>query len=162
VTDGVTGTLETEFRAAMRHVASPVAVVTTYADDRPHGSTVSAFMSLSMQPPMLLVSLDNRSALLSLLSVGSPLGVNILASGQSDLATLFATRGADRFGSVAWTLRDGCPALDDTHAWVATRVGRLVEAGDHTLVLADVIGAAHDTREPLVYHQRVYGTHLPH
>ena len=158
----MTSTLEMEFRAAMRHVASPVAVVTTYADERPHGSTVSAFMSLSMEPPMLLVSLDNRSALLTLLTVGSPVGVNILASGQSEVATLFATRGADRFGSVGWSLRDGCPALDDTHAWVATRVSRLVPAGDHTLVLADVIGAAHDTREPLVYHQRVYGTHLPH
>ncbi|MDH2416247.1 flavin reductase family protein [Nocardioides sp. CER19] len=158
----MTEVLEEQFRAAMRHVASPVAIVTTYAGDQPHGSTVSAFMSLSMQPPMLLVSLDNRSGLLSLLSVGSPLGVNILASGQSDIATLFATRGADRFGTVSWTLRDGSPALDDTHAWVATRVGSLVAAGDHTLVLCDVLGAAHDTRAPLVYHQRVYGTHLPH
>jgi flavin reductase (DIM6/NTAB) family NADH-FMN oxidoreductase RutF len=155
------GALEAEFRAAMRNVASPVAVVTTYAGDMPHGSTVSAFMSLSMQPPMLLVSLDNRSALLSLLSIGSPLGVNILSSDQSDLAALFATPDADRFAAVGWGLRDGSPALDATHAWVATRVGSLVPAGDHTLVLADVIGAAHDTREPLVYHQRAYGTHLP-
>ena len=111
---------------------------------------------------MLLVSLDNRSSLLTLLSVGSPLGVNILASGQSDVAALFATRGADRFAALPWSLRDGAPALDDTHAWVATRVGSLVPAGDHTLVLADVIGAAHDTREPLIYHQKAYGTHLPY
>lgn len=158
----MTEVLETEFRAAMRHVASPVAIVTTYVDGRPHGSTVSAFMSLSMEPPMLLVSLDNRSALLSRLSIGSPLGINILASGQSDIATLFATRGADRFGTVSWELRDGAPALSGTHAWVATRVGSMVVAGDHTLVLADVVGAAHDTHEPLVYHQKVYGTHLPH
>jgi flavin reductase (DIM6/NTAB) family NADH-FMN oxidoreductase RutF len=157
----MTSVLEDDFRAAMRHVASPVAVVTTYADDRPHGSTVSAFMSLSMVPPMLLVSLDNRSALLRTLSVGSPLGVNILAGDQSDIAALFATRDADRFGAVSWTLRDGSPALVDTHAWVATRVGSLVPAGDHTLVLADVIGASHDTREPLIYHARAYGTHLP-
>jgi flavin reductase (DIM6/NTAB) family NADH-FMN oxidoreductase RutF len=154
-------TLEDEFRAAMRNVASPVAVVTTYDGERPHGSTVSAFMSLSMEPPMLLVSLDNRATLLTRLQVGSPMGVNILASGQSELATLFATRGADRFAAVPWELREGCPALSDTHAWVATRVGSLVPAGDHTLVLADVIGAAADTREPLVYHQRLYGTHLP-
>ena len=111
---------------------------------------------------MLLISLDNRAALLARLRVGSPVGVNILASGQSELATLFATRGADRFGAVEWELRDGCPALSDTHAWVATRVGSLVPAGDHTLVLADVVGAAHDTREPLVYHQRLFGTHAPH
>ena len=160
--EAMTDVLETEFRAAMRHVASPVAVVTTCAGGQPHGSTVSAFMSLSMQPPMLLVSLDNRSTLLRLLSVGSPLGVNILASGQSDVAALFATRGADRFAAVPWSPRDGAPALDDTHAWVATRVGSLVPAGDHTLVLADVIGAAHDTREPLIYHQKAYGTHLPY
>lgn len=153
--------LEADYRAAMRHVASPVAVVTTYVGDQPHGSTVSAFMSLSMHPPMLLVSLDNRSTLLALLSVGSPLGVNILAGGQSDVAALFATRGADRFGAVSWELRDGAPALLDTHAWVGTGVGSLVPAGDHTLVLADVIGAAHDTRDPLIYHQKVYGTHLP-
>lgn len=158
----MTGVLETEFRAAMRNVASPVAVVTTYVGDQPHGSTVSAFMSLSMEPPMLLVCLDNRSALLALLSAGSPLGVNILASGQSDVATLFATRDVDRFGALSWSLRDGSPALVDTHAWVATRVGSLMPGGDHTLVLADVIGASHDTREPLVYHQKVYGTHLPH
>lgn len=158
----MTSALEAEFRAAMRHVASPVAVVTTYVDDRPHGSTVSAFMSLSMEPPMLLVSLDNRSTLLSLLSVGSPLGVNILASTQSDVAALFATREADRFAAVSWELRDGAPALVDTHAWVATRVGSVLPAGDHTLVLCDVIGAAHDTREPLIYHQKVYGTHRPH
>ncbi|GAB7007837.1 flavin reductase family protein [Nocardioides sp. AN3] len=156
-----THVVEDQFRAAMRHVASPVAVVTTYAGDQPHGTTVSAFMSLSMQPPILLVSLDNRSSLLPLITVGSPVGINILASGQTDLATLFATRGAERFAATPWSLRDGAPALDDTHAWVSTRVGSLVPAGDHTLLLCDVIGAAHDTREPLVYHQRAYGTHLP-
>jgi flavin reductase (DIM6/NTAB) family NADH-FMN oxidoreductase RutF len=157
----MTTELEDSFRIAMSHVASPVAVVTTYAGDRPHGSTVSAFMSLSMQPPMILVSLDNRSTLLTRLAVGSPLGVNVLASGQSALAALFATRGADRFSQVGWALADGAPALADTHAWVAGRVSSLVPAGDHTLVIADVLSASSDTREPLVYHRKAYGTHLP-
>lgn len=151
--------LEEAFRATMGHVASPVAVVTTYADGRPHGSTVSAFLSLSMRPPMVLVSFDNRSSLLSRLSAGSPLGLNLLTSGQSETARLFATPGADRFGVVGWSLVDGAPALAGTHGWVACRVGSLVPAGDHTLVLADVVGAAHDTREPLVYHRRTYGTY---
>lgn len=159
--EGSAEELEVAFRAAMGHVASPVAVVTTYADGRPAGSTVSAFMSLSMQPPMLLVSLDARSSLLPLLPVGAAMGVNILASGQSEVATLFATRGADRFATVAWEVRDGAPALADTHAWVATRVASLVPAGDHVLVLADVVGASHRTQEPLVYHRRSYGTHRP-
>lgn len=157
--EAIGATLEDAFRDAMGHVASPVAVVTTYDGDEPFGSTVSAFMSLSMDPPMLLVSLDNRSSLLARLRVGSPLGVNVLASEQSEVARVFAARGHDRFGTVAWSVVDGAPALEDTHAWVAAQVASLVPAGDHTLVLADVLTAAHDTREPLVYHRRAYGTH---
>lgn len=151
--------LADDFRVAMGHVAAPVAVVTTLAGGRPYGSTVSAFMSLSMEPPMLLVSLDNRSSLLGRLAVGAPVGTNILASGQSDVARVFAAPGVDRFAAVAWSLADGAPALADTHAWVAGRVGSLVPAGDHTLVLVDVLAAAYDSREPLVYHRRTYGTH---
>ena len=154
--------LEDEFREAMGHVASPVAIVTTYVDGTPYGTTVSAFLSLSMRPPKLLVSLDNRSSLLGWLRVGSVVGANILASGQSDLAGLFSTRGVDRFAAVGWSLVDGAPALADTHAWVASRVESLVTAGDHTLVLADVISARADSREPLTYHRRTYGTHRPH
>lgn len=154
--------LEDEFREAMGHVASPVAIVTTYVDGTPYGTTVSAFLSLSMRPPMLLVSLDNRSSLLRWLRVGSVIGANVLASGQSDLASLFSTRGVDRFAAIGWELVDGAPALTDTHAWVAARVESLVTAGDHTLVLADVLGARSDTREPLTYHRRTYGTHRAH
>lgn len=151
--------LQESFRDAMGHVASPVTVVTTYDGDEPFGSTVSAFMSLSMDPPMLLVSLDYRSSLLARLRVGSPLGVNVLASEQTEVARVFATRGHDRFGVVAWSVADGAPSLAQTHAWVAARVASLVPAGDHTLVLADVVTAKHHTREPLVYHRRAYGTH---
>jgi flavin reductase (DIM6/NTAB) family NADH-FMN oxidoreductase RutF len=148
-----------DFRAAMGHVAAPVSVITTCVDGVPFGSTVSALMSLSMEPPMLLVSLMSGSALLARLTVGAPIGANVLASGQSDVAAVFATRGVDRFGAVDWSLADGAPALAGTHAWVAGRVASLVPAGDHTLVLADVVTATHDTRDPLVYHRRTYGTH---
>ncbi|WGL52020.1 flavin reductase family protein [Nocardioides sp. BP30] len=151
--------LQDAFRLAMGHVASPVAVVTTYASGRPVGTTVSAFMSLSMAPPMVLVSLDHRSSLLAALAVGAPLGLNILAGDQRDVARIFATPGIDRFAAVDWAPRDAAPALSGVHAWVGARVSSLVGAGDHVLVLADVETAAHDTREPLVYHQRAYGTH---
>jgi flavin reductase (DIM6/NTAB) family NADH-FMN oxidoreductase RutF len=148
------------FRLAMGHVAAPVAVVTAWDGDRPFGSTVSAFLSLSMDPPMLLVSLDSRSSLLARLTLGAPVGANILASGQSQVARTFATRDVDRFATVTWSLADGAPALAGTHAWVAGRVASLVPAGDHTLVLADVVSASHDpVQEPLVYHRRTYGTH---
>jgi flavin reductase (DIM6/NTAB) family NADH-FMN oxidoreductase RutF len=158
--------LQLAFRAAMGNVAGPVSVVTTHAAGKPAGTTVSAFVSLSMEPPMLLVSLMRGSYLLSLLSVGSTVGVNVLCSEQAALATQFTGRHEERFSGVDWVLLDGAPALAGAHAWVSLRVARLVPAGDHVLVLGDVLNAvsrAHDEPgDPLTYHRRSFGTHVDH
>lgn len=158
--------LQLAFRAAMGNVAGPVSVVTTHAAGKPAGTTVSAFVSLSMEPPMLLVSLMRGSYLLSLLSVGSTVGVNVLGSEQAALATQFTGRHEERFRGVEWVLLDGAPALAGAHAWVSLRVARLVPAGDHVLVLGDVLNAvsrAHDEPgDPLTYHRRSFGTHVDH
>jgi flavin reductase (DIM6/NTAB) family NADH-FMN oxidoreductase RutF len=158
--------LQTAFRAAMGNVAGPVSVVTTHAAGKPAGTTVSAFVSLSMEPPMLLVSLMRGSHLLSLLTVGSTVGVNVLGAHQHDLATQFTGRHDERFRGVDWVLLDGAPALEGAHAFVSLRVARMVPAGDHVLVLGDVVHAvaeAHDEPgTPLTYHRRSFGTHLAH
>src|SRR3954469_19110691 len=85
--------LQTSFRNVMAGVCTPVSVVTTIADGRPHGTTVSAFASLSMDPPMVQVSLDHGSELLALVRDSGTFGLNVLSSGQSALATMFATKG---------------------------------------------------------------------
>lgn len=151
--------LQKSFRAAMGNVAAAVSVVTTFHDGAPHGTTVSAFSSLSMDPPMLLVSLDNRSKLLAKLSVGSRVGVNVLSAHQDQVALRFAGKGDDKFLDVPWQLEDGAPALSDRHAWVAITVARLVEAGDHTLVLGDVEAADTSSSLALTYWQRAFGSH---
>ena len=151
--------LSKSFRAAMGNVAAAVSVVTVLEDDRPHGTTVSAFASLSMDPPMLLVSLDNTSTLLSRLRAGSLVGVNVLDARQDQVALRFARKDADKFVDIPWQLEDGAPALRDRHAWVAMSVAQLVEAGDHTLVLGDVLAADVSTDAPLTYWQRTFGTH---
>lgn len=148
-----------ELRTAMGQVAAAVSVVTTLAGNRPHGTTVSAFMSLSMEPPMILVSLDRTSALLELLDVGSPVGLNVLAAHQDQIALRFATKGEDKFGNIAWQVDHGAPALIDRHAWVAGEVAELVSAGDHVLVLIDVAHANAGGQAPLTYWQRTFGTH---
>ena len=105
--------LADDFREVMAGVATPVAVVTTLAAGRPHGTTVSAFTSLSLAPPMVMVALDERSDLLRQLSVGSPLGLNVLAGGESALALAFARKGEDKFAGVEWvpdTVRRACAA----------------------------------------------------
>jgi flavin reductase (DIM6/NTAB) family NADH-FMN oxidoreductase RutF len=160
--------LQAAFRAAMGNVAGPVSVVTTHAAGKPAGTTVSAFVSLSMDPPMLLVSLMRGSYLLSLLSVGSTVGVNVLGAHQAHLAHRFTGRHDERFVDVDWVLLDGAPALAEAHAWISLRVARLVPAGDHVLVLGDVVDAAVGDAlpgalaGPLTYHRRTFGTHHSH
>ena len=154
--------LQDAFREAMASVAAPVSVVTTHVGGRPYGTTVSAFASLSVAPPMLLISLQDSSHLLSLLHVGTRFGVNVLAASQAALAGRFASRAEDKFAGVDWVLEDGAPSLLGSHAWVALEVGRLVPAGDHVLVLGDVVRAVTRDDQPLTYHRRSFGTHLAH
>lgn len=148
-----------QFKDAMSQLAAAVTVVTTGTAEHPHGTTVSAFMSLSLEPPMVLVSLDQRSSLLAQLAVGSPIGINVLSTEQGELARRFATRGVDRFSDVRWCMADGAPKLDGNHTWVAGTVARLIEAGDHVLVLVDVCCADVNSNQPLLYWQREFGTH---
>jgi len=157
--DDLRDDLRDTFKNAMSSIASPVSVVTTMVDGAPYGTTVSAFVSLSMDPPMLLVSLMQSSRLLGLLRPGAAVGVNVLADNQHEIATRFAQRGEDKFRDVAWRIRDDAPEVVERHAWVAMRVAQLVPAGDHTLVLGDVHAADCGGRDPLTYWRRTFGTH---
>ena len=91
------------FREALAAVAAPVGVVTSFDGDRPHGTTVSAFCSLSLDPPLVLVSLDRDSDLLRMVRESRRYGINVLAHDQEDLATRFARKGVDKFDDVAWS-----------------------------------------------------------
>ena len=148
-----------DFRELMAQVAGSVAIVTTVHDGVPYGSTVTAFVSLSLDPPMMLVSLGRDSSLLHRLRIGSILGVNVLTSHQASLATQFSRRGIDRFAGVAWRREDGAAALPDVHAWSALSITRTIEAGDHILLIGDVMAARTGNGVPLTYWQRGYGSH---
>ena len=157
----VTEPLGEVFREVMAGVCTPVTVVTTFTGGRPLGTTVSAFASLSMTPPMVVVSLDRRSDLLAALGEGTRLGVNVLGSSQAALAGGFARKGVDKFGDVDWHLESGVPRLGGSPGWLACVVSRLVGGGDHVLILADVRRAETEPGPPLTYHARTFGTHSP-
>jgi len=144
----------------MARVCTPVAVVTTIYDGRPHGTTVSAFTSLSLAPPMILVSLDVRSDLLALVRRTQRFGLNVLARAQADLAPRFATKGLGKFAGVSWTAAGGSARLTGNAAWVACEVADIVEGGDHRIVLGNVFIVEAGDAEPLTYHARAYGTHV--
>ncbi len=151
--------LQQSFRAAMRVVAAPVSVVTLFAEGRPFGSTVSAFSSLSMSPPLMLVSLDVSSSLLARVELGTRLGINVLGAHQSEHAAHFAQRHPDKFRGVRWELRDGAPAIDGVRTWVGVTVVNLVRAGDHVIVVGAVDAAEAGDAAPLTYWRRTFGTH---
>ena len=150
-----------EFLAVMGSVCTPVAVVTAVAGPRPHGSTVSAFASLSLDPPMVLVSLDRKSELLRHVRRAGVFGVNILGAGQAGLATAFARKGQDKFEDMQWLLDEGVPRLAGCAGWLRCVVQRLVTGGDHVVVLGLAVAAAHADVRPLTYYRRGFGTHQP-
>ena len=143
----------------MTGVTAAVTVVTTADDDGPHGATVSSFASLSLQPPLVTLGLDRRSALLSRILTSRRFGVNVLASSDDALALLFARRDADRFSEVAWSPSQGLPRLDGAAGWAACDLHQVVEGGDHLLLVGLVTHAESSHRSPLVYGHRTFGTH---
>lgn len=152
------------FRDVMAGVATPVSVVTAMSgaggDGVPHGTTVSAFASLSMNPPMVLVSLDRASDLLAVIRDTSRFGVNVLGSDQSALALAFATKGGTgKFAGVRWEIDADLPRLPGAPGWLACDVSALVDGGDHVVVLGTVVAAETTEGAPLTYHGRVFGTH---
>ncbi|HEY0812951.1 MAG TPA: flavin reductase family protein [Pseudonocardia sp.] len=151
------------FVELMSGVCAPVTVVTTIgADGLPHGSTVSSFVALSLDPPLVSFALLRGSGLLPHLEPGARVGVNILGANQQEVAATFARRGprtGTKFDGVAWSLRAGLPYLPDPSGWTAGSVERHVHGGDHVLLLVRVEDAVPTRAAPLVYAHRTFGTH---
>lgn len=151
--------VQDNFRQLMASVCTPVSVATALDVDRPHGTTVSAFASLSMQPPMVLVSLDRGSDLLEIVRRTGRFGLNVLGADHAALALAFARKGEDKFADVEWQLHEQVPRIVGTAGWLACRATTFVDGGDHIVVLGDVLFAESIPGPPLTYHERAFGTH---
>ncbi|MGY6653577.1 flavin reductase family protein [Amycolatopsis sp. TRM77291] len=154
----MTSDLRALFTDVMAAVPTPVSVVTAMDGSRPHGTTISAFASLSLAPPMVLVALDRRSDLLNIVRETRRFGLNVLAGTQSALAVTFARKGESKFDGVAWHHADDLPRLDGVSGWLACDVDDLVDGGDHVVALGTVVSAQLGDAVPLTYHGRAFGT----
>jgi flavin reductase (DIM6/NTAB) family NADH-FMN oxidoreductase RutF len=148
------------FRETMASVCAPVTVITAHGDDGAHGTTVSAFMSLSMNPPMVGLALDRDSTMLEVIRRHRRFGVNVLASDQSRTALAFARKGADKFDGIEWEMTDGLPRILGVSAWLTCYLADLVDGGDHMIVQGAVRSSTTSGREPLTYYARTFGTHV--
>lgn len=148
------------FRGAMGAIPTPVSIVTT-SHGAPHGTTVSAFSSLSLDPPLVLVSLQDNSDLLELIRQTNRFGLNVLAFNQGPIASTFAKRGIDRFADVDWEMDHGSPRLASIASWTACRVADFLTAGDHVIVTGLVESAFDADIAGLVYQHRRFGHFTP-
>lgn len=143
-------------RSVFRRHAAGVAVITAPGASGPVGFTATSLTSVSAEPPMLSFGIGTGASSWPAISAAGHVGVHVLGEHQQELAATFARSGADRFGpATAWREGpEGVPVLDDVQAWLVCRVVARVPAGDHRIVLAEVvIGDSSGPGRPLLYHQ---------
>lgn len=147
------------FRRALGHFATGVTVVTGIdAKGGPIGSTVSAFSSVSLDPPLILFCLSNTSATLTGVTENPDCAINILAEDQEAVSRAFATRQVDWSGVASRHGENGVPLLAGCLATIEARVEAVYPGGDHSIVLAMVTGITIRDGKPLVHHQGAYSS----
>lgn len=155
------------FRSVIGRFASSVTVVTAVDDSGTfHGMTATAFASVSLVPPLVLVCVDAQSTMHGILGRGTHFGISFLSAGQEELSRRFgsgeAQRGgiaeSERFEGVGYTrgANGGAPLLTDALGHIECRIHARHAAGDHMIVVGEVVSAvAHDAR-PLLYYRGGY------
>ena len=146
------------FRSVLGRFASGVTIVTASdAEGRDHGMTVSAFCSVSLEPPLVLVCIDHMASMFPVLTTATAFAVNVLSHGQEALSRRFAADEPNRFDGVGYSRgQGGCALLDDVLAHLECAVHGRLEAGDHTIVLGQVETADARTERPLLYYRGGY------
>ena len=141
--------------------ASGVTVVTTALENRLRGVTVSAFVAVSLDPPLILIALANETTTREMIAESGILAVNILSDEQEFLSERFAARAPlvnESFEGAPYHVAvTGAPILEKSLAWYDCRVEATYGGGDHTLVVGRVHSFGMDeSRQPLIYFANHY------
>jgi flavin reductase (DIM6/NTAB) family NADH-FMN oxidoreductase RutF len=139
-------------RKIMGHFATGVTVVTTDGAAGSHGMTANAVASLSLDPPLVLVAVDKRAALLVYLLKNRCFAVNILRLDQEDLSRRFAIPGPKDFSDLnIIRAGTGSPVLVDGLAFLDCRVHDILPGGDHDIFVGEIVAGEYQGGEPLLY-----------
>ena len=145
------------FRSALGSFVSGVTVVTTRDDSRPHGLTVSAFSSLSLDPPLVLICIDKKTVSYDALTRSGAFAINILADDQENISRQFASRVPDKFQDIAYYEgANKVPVLEGTVASIECLIVQAYEGGDHTIFIGEVHSSVTRERRPLSYFRGGY------
>ena len=155
-------TVQDGIREVMRVFPQGVTVVTTMTPEGPKGLTVSAFTSISLKPPLVLVSISRASRVHSYFMQSDVFAVNLLADDQKSVSRRFAGADgtADRFRGMDFTEgQTGSPVIKGVRAVVECRKWKVYDGGDHSVFIGEVARAEKlNEKPPLVFYQQQYTT----
>ena len=143
------------FKDVMARWPSGVSVVTTVINGKPVGITVSAFMSLGINPPSIIISIDKRSYMVNAIKSAGRFAVTFLNENEEGLSRLFASGDENKFRAEWTEYRNGLPYIRGDTAVFAELYSSL-DAPDHVLFIGRVIEALISDKSPLIYYNRKY------
>lgn len=146
------------FRSALGRFASGVTVVTTCtADGTDHGMTASAFCSVSLDPPLILVCVEKIASMHDAITSCAHFSVNVLAHNQEQIARRFAESDGNRFDGVGFSRgAHSMPVIDDALAVLECKRATTYDGGDHTIIVGEVETAVWRDDKPLLYYRGGY------
>lgn len=149
-------------RQIMGRFATGVTVVTTRYGDQMSGMTANAVMSLSLDPPLIVVSIDCKSNMHGHLTQGRCYAINVLRHDQEDLSRRFAKPGPKDFSDLKLAVAEtGAPILSDALAYVDCRVVEVAPAGDHDLFIGEPLAGETRDGQPLIFYSGQYAQLAP-
>jgi flavin reductase (DIM6/NTAB) family NADH-FMN oxidoreductase RutF len=149
---------ERQFRLACGRYSTGIAVATVIdKQGEPHGITVNSFTSVSLAPPLVLICLDHKARILEHFRAGVHFGINVLNEFQREISDYFASSKRDRFNGIDWRPGGtGVPLLPRGLAFLECKLRHRVPAGDHDIVIGEVISAQVEEGRPLIYYASGY------
>ncbi|QGH35844.1 flavin reductase [Gracilibacillus salitolerans] len=143
-----------DFRKAMSKFATGITVVTSEFDNDIQGMTVNAFMSVSLDPQLITISLDSKTNFYKNADKIKRFGVSILREEQQEISMIFAKQTEKEYKD--FTTLDGIPVIDNALSTLACTTVNTVEAGDHLLIIAEVDEIKLDEGKPILYYNSEY------
>lgn len=149
-----------EFRRVLGHFPTGVCVVAAFDGEAPIGMAVNSMTSVSLHPPLVLICPARTSTTWPTIRAAGEFCISVMAGHHEETCRAFSARDTDRFSGVSWHPRAGGPGLDEAVAWLDCRLSDEHPAGDHTIVVCQVIAAvsSEPAAKPLVFFRGRYGS----
>ena len=147
-----------QFRHACGRFATGVTIASVLdSSGAPHGLTVNSFSSVSLEPPLVLICLGHAVTMIEAFRAARYFGLSVLSDSQRDVSERFARKGHDRFNGTPWHSGEtGVPLLDDSLAEIECGVYKRFTAGDHDILVGEMLAARISEGDPLIYYASQY------